>query len=64
MSAELPPVNRARLRAALASAGAAPRRRWGQNFLLDQGLLAAIVAGAGISLSPGFSARRIADPAR
>lgn len=48
MTAELPPVTRARLRAALASAGAAPRRRWGQNFLLDNGLLAAIVAGADV----------------
>jgi len=47
-SAALPPIGKERLRAALSGAGAAPRRRWGQNFLLDDGLLAAIVRDAGV----------------
>jgi 16S rRNA (adenine1518-N6/adenine1519-N6)-dimethyltransferase len=41
------PVSRERLRAALASAGAAPRKRHGQHFLLDDNLLDAIVRHAG-----------------
>jgi len=44
----LPPIPLARLRGALASAGAAPRRRHGQHFLRDANVLDAIVASAGI----------------
>ena len=43
-----PPVSRARLRAALEAGGAAPRKRHGQHFLLDDNLLAAIVRDAGV----------------
>ena len=42
------PVSLARLRAALEAAGAPPRRRHGQHFLLDDNLLAAIVRDAGV----------------
>lgn len=42
----LEPVSRDRLRSLLVSHGAAPRRRHGQNFLLDHNLLAAIVRDA------------------
>lgn len=42
----LPPIGRQRLAAALGSRGAAPRKRHGQHFLLDENLLAAIVRDA------------------
>ncbi|MGQ0553966.1 MAG: 16S rRNA (adenine(1518)-N(6)/adenine(1519)-N(6))-dimethyltransferase RsmA [Planctomycetota bacterium] len=44
----LEPVSLSRLRAALEVAAAPPRRRHGQNFLLDNNLLAAIVRDAGV----------------
>lgn len=43
-----PPIPLARLRAALASVGAAPRRRHGQHFLRDAHVLEAIVEAAGV----------------
>lgn len=44
----LPPIGRSRLKAALAAHGAAPRKRHGQHFLLDECVLAAMVAAAGV----------------
>lgn len=48
MDAERGGIGRARLKAALSAAGAAPRKRHGQHFLLDENLLAAIVRDAGV----------------
>ena len=41
-------IGLARLKAALSVAGAAPRKRHGQHFLMDDNLLAAIVRDAGV----------------
>ncbi len=50
-SPELTPILRPQLESALQAVGAAPLKRHGQNFLLDNNLLAAIVRDAGVGAS-------------